>query len=213
MYASEFQLDNTAKKGGAPRLTEWAQLSILKGIKPAERRRFMSAFFLTGAVQTGKSTAIRRFLCANSALSAGGFLTVSVPTATGFDVFLVPPVWTAADLTPDALAGRRGGVYEQHPENFDGRGCALLAEKKGDILLMDELGRMELEAHAFRAAVLAAIRSGTPVLGVIKPEHNAFLDEVRAQSGVELFTLTRENREEAPAAIAAWYARAARGMA
>ena len=51
---------------------------------------------------------------------------------------------------------------------------------------------------------------GTPVLGVIKPEHNAFLDEVRAQSGVELFPLTIENREEAPAAIAAWYARASR---
>ncbi len=169
----------------------------------------MSAFFLTGAVQTGKSTAIRRFLCANSAISAGGFLTVSIPTDAGFDVFIVPPVWTADDLTPDALAGRRGGVYEKHPENFDGRGCELLAKRACDILLMDELGRMELEAHAFRAAVLAAVNSGTPVLGVIKPEHNDFLDEVRAQKDVELFPLTIENREEAPAAIAAWYARAA----
>ena len=67
----------------------------------------MSAFFLTGAVQTGKSTAIRRFFCANSALQRGGFLTVSIPTGTGFDVFIVPPVWTECDLTPDALVGRR----------------------------------------------------------------------------------------------------------
>ena len=169
----------------------------------------MSAFFLTGAVQTGKSTAIRRFLCANSAISAGGFLTVSIPTDAGFDVFIVPPVWTPDDLTPDALVGRRGGIYEKHPESFNGRGCALLAKGECGVLLMDELGRMELDAHAFRAAVLAAVNSGTPVLGVIKPEHNAFLDEVRAQSGVELFQLTKENREEAPAAIAAWYARAA----
>lgn len=170
----------------------------------------MSAFFLTGAVQTGKSTAIRRFFCANSALRRGGFLTVSVPTGTGFDVYIVPPVWTPDDLTPDALVGRRGGAYEKRPEHFDGRGCALLAEWECDVILMDELGRMELDAHAFRAAVLAAIHSGTPVLGVIKPEHNAFLDEVRAQDGVELFPLTIENREEAPAAIAAWYARASR---
>ena len=168
----------------------------------------MSAFFLTGAVQTGKSTAIRRFLCANSAISAGGFLTVSIPTDTGFDVFLVPPAWTEKDLTPDALAGRRGGVYEKHPENFDGRGCALLAEKGPfHILLMDELGRMALDAHAFRAAVLAALGGSTPVLGVIKPEHNAFLDGVHAHPGVEIFSLTPENREEAPTAIAAWYAR------
>ena len=143
----------------------------------------MSAFFLTGAVQTGKSTAIRRFFCANSALRRGGFLTV---------------------------VGRRGDAYEKRPEHFDGRGCALLAERKCDVILMDELGRMELDAHAFRAAVIAAIHSGTPVLGVIKPEHNAFLDEVRAQNGVELFPLTIENREEAPAAIAAWYSRASR---
>ena len=134
---------------------------------------------------------------------------MSIPTDAGFDVFIVPPVWTPDDLTPDALVGRRGGIYEKHPENFDGRGCELLAKRACDIILMDELGRMELEAHTFRAAVLAAVNSGTPVLGVIKPEHNAFLDEVRAQRGVELFSLTKENREEAPAAIAAWYARAA----
>ena len=112
----------------------------------------MSAFFLTGAVQTGKSTAIRRFFCANSALRRGGFLTVSIPTGTGFDVFIVPPVWTECDLTPDALVGRRGGAYEKRPEHFDGRGCALLAERECDIILMDELGRMELDAHAPRCS-------------------------------------------------------------
>ena len=54
----------------------------------------MSAFFLTGAVQTGKSTAICRFFCANSALRRGGFLTVSIPTGTGFDVFIL---WCATE--------------------------------------------------------------------------------------------------------------------
>ena len=167
----------------------------------------MSAFFLTGAVQTGKSTAIRTFLCANSALRPGGFLTVSVPTDAGFDVLIVPPGWTADDLTPDALVGRRGGIYEKHPESFDRRGCALLAPGGCDLLLMDELGRMELEAHDFRAAVMASLDGDIPVLGVIKPEHNAFLDGIRSHGGVELFPLTLENRNDAPAAIAAWYAR------
>ena len=35
----------------------------------------------------------------------------------------------------------------------------------------------------------------------------------RAQKGVELFPLTIENRGEAPAAIASWYARASRERA
>ena len=45
---------------------------------------------------------------------------------------------------------------------------------------------------------------------MLEETDTAFLDEVRAQNGVELFPLTIENREEAPAAIAAWYARASR---
>ena len=45
---------------------------------------------------------------------------------------------------------------------------------------------------------------------MLEETDTAFLDEVRAQDGVELFPLTIENREEAPAAIAAWYARASR---
>lgn len=89
-------------------------------------------------------------------------------------------------------------------------GCALLAERECDVILMDELGRMELDAHAFRAAVLAAIHSGHAGARRHQAGHNAFLDEVRAQNGVELFPLTIENREEAPAAIAAWYVRASR---
>lgn len=171
----------------------------------------MSAFFLTGAVQTGKSTAIRAFLCANPSLRPGGFLTVSVPADAGFDVFIVPPGWTADDLTPESLVGRRMGRRESRPEGFDRRGCELLSRSGYDLILMDELGRMELGAHDFRAAVMAALDGDTPVLGVIKPEHNAFLDGVRAHGGVEVFPLTLENRNEAPAAIAAWYARAAIG--
>ena len=203
MYEPGLQLANTAKKRAAPRLTESARLFILKENKTGEMEKNYECVF-------SDRRGADRFFCANSALRRGGFLTVSIPTGTGFDVFIVPPVWTECDLTPDALVGRRGGAYEKRPEHFDGRGCALLAERDCDVILMDELGRMELDAHAFRAAVLAVIHSGTPVLGVIKPEHNAFLDEVRAQNGVELFPLTIENREEAPATIAAWYARASR---
>lgn len=198
---------NSRKMQHITGLTERPPVSILRGRNFRKEAIFTAAFFLTGAVQTGKSTAISRFLSANPALRRGGFLTVSIPTECGYDVFLVPPVWTERDLVPRALAGRRGRGGGGCPENFDGRGCELLASRECDILLMDELGRMELGAAAFRAAVIEALHGPVPVLGVIKPEHNAFLDEVRAQDGTELFTLTPENRGEAPAAIAAWFAR------
>ena len=45
MYAGGFQLDNTAKKSGAPRLTEWARLSILKQDKTGRTEKIYERVF------------------------------------------------------------------------------------------------------------------------------------------------------------------------
>ena len=129
----------------------------------------MSAFFLTGPVQSGKSTAIRRFFCANSALRQGGFLTVSIPTDAGFDVFIVPPVWTERDLTPEALVGRRGGVYGKYPEHFNGRGCALLANKNYTQAIDDFTRAINIDnglAEAYYNRGLARIKNGSQQEGI-----------------------------------------------
>jgi hypothetical protein len=49
--------------------------------------------FLTGAIQVGKSTAIRRFLEPHPSLTLGGFRTVSVSAAEGESdsVHIIPP--------------------------------------------------------------------------------------------------------------------------
>ena len=59
---------------------------------------------------------------------------------------------------------------------------------------------------ALNLALQSAAELGHSYIGT---EH-LLLGLLRAQDGVELFPLTIENREEAPAAIAAWYARASR---
>ena len=180
------------------------------GKKRPETEKIMRHIFLTGAVQTGKSTAIRRFLCANRAYRAGGFITVSRPSAEpGFlwDVFILPHDYTESDILPARLVGRRSaerGGSRAYPAAFDAEGTALLRrEGHFDLLLMDELGRMELGAPLFRAAVLHALDGSIPVLGVIKPEHNEFLDAVRAHENVTVLEVTEENRDAIPARIAA----------
>ena len=167
----------------------------------------MGNIFLTGAVQAGKSTAIGRFLSANPALRIGGFVTRKLPAredGAEEDVYILPPVWTEADLVPERRTARRsGGVWRLTPEAFDAEGCALLRRRGPfDLLLMDELGRMELPAAAFRAAVLAALDGGVPVLGVVKPESNPFLDAVRAHPRSAVLEVTAENREQIPGEIA-----------
>lgn len=162
--------------------------------------------FLTGPVRVGKSTAINRFLSANPAVRPGGFATKNVPSlrkGAERDVYILPPVWTEADFLPSRLTARaQGGVWTLYPEVFDREGTALLAaEGPFDLLLMDELGRLELRAAAFRAAVLAALDGDVPVLGVIKPESNPFLDAVRAHPRTRVLEVTEENRDGIPGEI------------
>ncbi len=164
--------------------------------------------FLTGPVQIGKSTVLRRFLSANPALRPGGFATKNVPSAADGsvrEVYILPPVWTEADLLPSRVAARcADGVWERRPEVFDEVGTALLAAPGPfDLLLMDELGRLELGAAAFRAAVLSALDGPVPVLGVVKPERNPFLDAVRAHPQTLVLEVTAENRDGLPAQIGA----------
>ena len=108
----------------------------------------------------GKSTLIRRLL-AESILPVGGFVTRRLPQADGdgmFPIYLhaaaLPPEERPYD--PEHLVGtcdsRRSVRY---PEAFDRLGPPLLTS--GGLLVMDELGFLENDAHRFQAAVLAAL--------------------------------------------------------
>jgi nucleoside-triphosphatase THEP1 len=88
---------------------------------------------------------------------------------------------------------------EAFPEAFDTTGVELLASsgRKG-ITLMDELGFLEKDAHAFQAAVFARLEQDVPVLGVLRDTHTAFLDAVRAHPRVKLMRVSLENRDDVP---------------
>lgn len=112
---------------------------------------------ICGERGVGKSTLIRRLL-AESTLPAGGFVTRRLPQADGdgmFPIYLhaaaLPPEERPYD--PEHLVGtcdsRRSIRY---PEVFDRLGPPLLTS--GGLLVMDELGFLENDAHRFQAAVL-----------------------------------------------------------
>jgi len=57
------------------------------------------------------------------------------------------------------------------------------------LVVMDELGRFELETPLFLEAVTRALDSPVPVVGVLKAESNLFLDGIRARPDVKVITL------------------------
>lgn len=153
---------------------------------------------ICGERGVGKSTLIRRLL-AESTLPVGGFVTRRLTQADGdgmFPIYLHPAAMPPEErpYDPEHLVGtcdsRRSVRY---PEAFDRLGPPLLTS--GGLLVMDELGFLENDAHRFQAAVLAALDGSTPVLAAVKPKDTEFLCQVRQHPHGEVFYLTPENRD------------------
>jgi len=66
----------------------------------------------------------------------------------------------------------------------------------GGLILIDEIGSMELVSSRFQEAVMACLDSPRPVFGVIKAESNPFIDRIASRSDVEIIELTRERYNE-----------------
>ncbi len=153
--------------------------------------------FLTGEVQVGKSTIIKRWLDATG-LRADGFKTYWQPAADGGTDLYIHPFGTPIVSELNFLAAHRSdnrrwvyeAAFEQAAESF------MYDCGKKDIIIMDELGFMESRAMAFQRAVMDILDRGDPVLGVIKPRPVPFLDAIRARGDVETISVTRENRDE-----------------
>ena len=108
-------------------------------------------------------------------------------------------------LPDSAVCARMGGAEKEiYPEVFDSLGAALLeAAKPADVIVIDELGYLEAEAHGFREAVLNTLRGTKPVVGVVRQGFGAWRD---APLG-ELVTVTAENRDSVPETVLAWLRR------
>jgi len=70
------------------------------------------------------------------------------------------------------------------------------AVAKAQIIIVDEIGPMELFSPAFKEAVVQAINSHKPVLGVV--HHRArdpLINAIRTREDAEIIEVTYENRE------------------
>jgi len=62
------------------------------------------------------------------------------------------------------------------------------------VVLVDEIGAMELFSKKFQEAVLAALNSLKQVFGIITITPNPFCDKIKKRQDTKIFYLTRENR-------------------
>jgi nucleoside-triphosphatase len=75
-----------------------------------------------------------------------------------------------------------------------------------DLIILDEIGKMELLSPQFREAVWQAINGSKRVLGTIMLNPNPFCDEIKHHPEVKTLLVTGDNRRQALAEMQSWLA-------
>ena len=78
------------------------------------------------------------------------------------------------------------------------------AAEECDLVVVDEIGKMELFSTDFREAVWRIINSGKRVLGTIMLQADPWADRIKRQPQVKLVEVTRANRRRVLEEILAW---------
>lgn len=68
-------------------------------------------------------------------------------------------------------------------------------DQPADVVVVDELGPMELASSAFTEAVRALFDAPTPVVATVHARGHPFTDDLEARGEVELIEVTRVNRD------------------
>ena len=64
------------------------------------------------------------------------------------------------------------------------------------LIVIDEIGKMELFSKKFKKVIKKTLESKNKVLGTIKLTLNSFTERIRKRKDTKILNLTKENREE-----------------
>ncbi len=158
-----------------------------------------SAYLVTGEPGIGKTTLIRQVV-STMRLRAAGFYTEDLRTAgvrEGFRIVTLDgqTALLAATGHPSDVSVSKYGVDVPELERV---GVAALRRglERGHVLIVDEIGKMQLFSKEFRSIVLTAVQQGHPMLGTIMGGRNPYADRIRQHQNVEVLTLTPESRQD-----------------
>ncbi len=158
----------------------------------------MKNIILTGAPRVGKTTVIRKVITAIEQECAG-FYTEEIREdnqRVGFR--LITTDNKNCVLSHRNIKSRhRVGKYGVNLECIERIGVTSILEgiQEKKIIIIDEIGKMELFSKYFQEIVMKALDSASPVLGTILFRPHPFCDKIRDRRDVEIIEVTKENRE------------------
>jgi nucleoside-triphosphatase THEP1 len=151
---------------------------------------------ITGKRGAGKSTLVREVV-SELGLKPGGYLTRAMPergATTWCEIIaltagVVPERGIMAGKEMEGACRICGMAVD--PVALESVGAVALEKAVGAcrLIVMDEIGHMEIASPRFQDAIIAALNSRTPVLGVIKLESGPFVDRIKARSDIALLEI------------------------
>ncbi len=156
-------------------------------------------FLLTGSPGVGKTTILKKFADILGD-KVTGFLTVEVreePSRIGFDI--VSFDGHRGTFARKGLESRYHiGRYGVDLDSFERIAIPTLKPVPNTILIIDEIGKMELKSDRFRDAVLYALDSDVIVVAAIMQSAHPFADSIKDRSDCKIVEATRKNRDYIP---------------
>jgi nucleoside-triphosphatase len=164
-------------------------------------------YLLTGQPGTGKTTIIKQAIAGFKG-QAVGFYTEEIRSQGVRQGFRL--------VTLDGKTAVLSHLYFHSPyrvskygvdiESLDKVGVAAInqAIKECDLVVIDEIGKMELFSAKFREAVLAILKSQKRLLATIMLSPNPCADAIKSQPQVNLVTVTRDNHYQVLEELRGW---------
>lgn len=158
--------------------------------------------FLTGAPSSGKTTVIKKVI-AGLDHPANGFYTQEERVGGKRVGFLMK-----------TLDGRKGYLAHQDIEsdfhirrygvsieNIETLAVPSIDPVNRNIIILDEIGKMECFSEVFKQAALRALDSPNIVMGTITFGGDDFIQGIKKRVDMEIIEVTAENRDALPGVI------------
>ncbi len=163
----------------------------------------VSDILITGHPGVGKTTLVKQVI-EELRLDPVGFYTEEIRDEgkkVGFRIKSLTPGLPRMEgiLARIGLPGpSRRGPYTINIRDMEEVGARALEESRRGfpLIVIDEIGNMEVISLRFQQAVIACLQSPTPVLGVIKAGEGPFVSRIKRRDDVEIMELTRPSFKE-----------------
>lgn len=146
--------------------------------------------------------------CGKSTLMEKAVRQIQQP-ATGFFTREIVEKGRRTGFAIETLDGKKGllahitvrsryrvGKYGVNLEEFEQIAVpAMLPSRSGELVVIDEIGKMECFSDLFKDALVQVLDSDHPVIASIAQKGDNFIRKTKARPDVELITLSERNRD------------------